>query len=202
MQQQSSSQVGQAGRAVQGTLLLIGTGALVDSLARALGSQGLVPERAASEKAAATARAVAPDLILIAGDSARDRGAIVLAKLTAGSSGAPLPALVICAGELGGLVPQPTQRHVGYLSPEGGVNECARRVCALVELVIEQGLSSCSLQQFADTVAPRTALQPGAAPPLPQNKNLALPPSAAVANSPATASATANDNAKISRKLS
>jgi hypothetical protein len=131
----------------------------------------VVFERAACAQAASTARALAPDLIVLAGDAAHDRGAALISKL------AQVPLLVICAPELGGLTPQTPPRHIGYLSPEGGVTECARRVRAVVGLFAEEGLATCSMQQFADTVSSRTPPTASAskAPPLP-SKAPALPP--------------------------
>ncbi|HKP60519.1 MAG TPA: hypothetical protein VJV78_27520, partial [Polyangiales bacterium] len=136
-------------------MLLIGSGVLADSLAKALAGQGVGFERAPVAQAASTARALAPDLMLLAGDAANDRGAAVLGQL------GQAPALVICAPEVAGLAPQtPTPRHVGYLPPEGGVTECARRVRALIELFSEEGLATCSMQQFADTVSSRAQASP------------------------------------------
>ena len=130
-----------------------------DSLAKVLGGQTLVVERAARAQGAATARVLAPDLIVLAGDAANDRGAAVIAQLAQNSrESTGLPVLVICAPELGGLTPQTAPpRHVGFLSPEGGMGECARRVQAVVQLFVDEGLASCSLQQLVDTVAPPVA---------------------------------------------
>ncbi|HET6332499.1 MAG TPA: hypothetical protein VFG30_04770, partial [Polyangiales bacterium] len=152
--------VGQIAGATQSTLLLIGSGALADSLAKVLGGQGVMVERAASAQGAQTAHVLAPDLIVLVGDAASDRGVAVLAQLTRVSADTLVPVLVICAPELGGVISQPPPRHVGFLSPEGGVAECARRVQAVVQLFMEEGLATCSLQELADTVAPRPKQKP------------------------------------------
>lgn len=138
-------------------MLLVGSGVLADSLAQLLATQGLTPERAKADQAEQTARVLVPDLIVLAGDVARDRGKAMLAKLTSES---PIATVVIATPELGGLTVQMMPRHVAFLGLEGGTGECARRIRSLAELFAEEGLATCSLQQLVDTVAPRT--KPGA----------------------------------------
>jgi hypothetical protein len=118
----------------------------------------LISERAACDQGAAITRVVAPDLILLAGDAAQDRGVAQLAQLAKGAPRAPV--LVICAPDHAASMPQATARHVALLTPEGGVAECARRVRAAIELFVEEGLAHCSFQQLVDTVAPSTKLAP------------------------------------------
>jgi hypothetical protein len=139
--------------AAQGPLLFIGSGVLADSLAKMLSSQGMTLLRAASDHAIASARAHSPSLVVVAGDAARDRGLSIRSRFEQENKENPLPVLVILAPELGGLALQPLPRHVGYLAPTGGVNECAKRVQALFELFMDVGLTNCSLQQLADTVS-------------------------------------------------
>jgi hypothetical protein len=152
-------------------LLLIGSGALADTLLNQLGGQDVVVEHAARGDEAASERAPAPELIVLAGDAAHDRGAAVIARLPQMKGKAPVPVLVLCAPESDGASPEPAQRHVGFLSPEGGIGECTRRVRVVIELFMEVGLGACSLQQLTDTAAPRpkpsrsaTGPSPAAAP--------------------------------------
>jgi hypothetical protein len=150
---------------------LIGSGVLADSLASQLGA--LVSERAACDQGPAIARVLAPDLIVLAGDAAQDRGATVLAQLAQGVE-PRVPVLVICAPNHAGLTSQPMARHVALLTPEGGITECARRVRAVVELFAEEGLAHCSFQQLADTVAPGVRLAPSTTATSPQTKQVSV----------------------------
>jgi len=141
-------------RAAQGTLLLIGSGVLADSLAKDLTGKGTAPQRATSARAAATAATLRPALIVLAGDAAQHRGATVLAAL-AQADNASLPVLVICAPLLDDTVSQQAPRHVGFLAPEGGMSECARRIRTILELLVEEGLVTNSLQQLTTTASAR-----------------------------------------------
>ncbi|HKP62874.1 MAG TPA: hypothetical protein VJV78_39335, partial [Polyangiales bacterium] len=134
------------------TVLLLGGGALADALQQQLGNQEVVVEHAARGQEAATARALAPDLIVLVGDAAQDRGAGVIAHLP------ECPVLVVCSAE-----PEPAPNHIGFLAADDDVSECVRRVQVVVELFMELGLGSCSLQQLTDTAAPRPKPKPAAA---------------------------------------
>src|SRR5262245_61077094 len=90
---ESSSLVVQNLGADKQTVLLIGGGALADALQKQLGNQEVAVEHAAHGQEAATARALAPDLIVIVGEAAQDRGAGVIAQLP------ECPVLVVCSAE-------------------------------------------------------------------------------------------------------
>ncbi|MEY4579012.1 MAG: hypothetical protein RL701_3715, partial [Pseudomonadota bacterium] len=72
---------GHSARATQRTLLLIGSGVMADSLAKVLGNQGFALQRAARDQGATSMRTLAPDLIMLAGDAAQNRGGPVLVQL-------------------------------------------------------------------------------------------------------------------------
>lgn len=152
---QGSSLVEPKSRVVHGTLLLIGSGVLADSLAKLLAGPSVVAERATCAQGPATTRVLLPDLIVLAGDAAQDRGKAMLAKLAGDPAGTPISTLVIAAQDLGGLTVQPAPRQIAFLGLEGGTTECARRVRLVAELYFEAGLATCSLQQLVDTVAPQ-----------------------------------------------
>lgn len=172
---QSSSVVGQTEPVVQGAVLLIGTGLLVDSLAKALITQGIEAVRASAEQAAARARVVTPDLVVVADDAVRDHGAAVLSQLQSGQGSAAVPVLLICAPRRD--AGSQAARHVGYLSPTSGVKECARRVRALTEQLVGDGLAAESFQQRVDALTVRT--QSLATPPTAANHNAAPKPAVA-----------------------
>jgi tetratricopeptide (TPR) repeat protein len=128
---------------------------LADSLAKLLAGHGVTLERTTCEKGAPTTRVLVPDLIVLAGDAAQDRGKVMLAQLASAAADATIATLVIAPPDLGGFAFQPTPSHVAFLGLEGGTSECARRILVLAELYLEEGLATCSLQQLADTVAPQ-----------------------------------------------
>jgi hypothetical protein len=165
-----------------GTLLLIGDGVFADSLAKTLAGQNVDVERAGIAAAATTADVLLPDLVLLAADAAQSRGSAVLAQLQA--AGRTTPTLVISAAEAGGLVPVQAAAHVAYITPAGGVIDCAGRVRAVLSALLEDQSAGASLQKLADKVAGRskastTGAHPRAAGPAKTSPGFPTPLSAA-----------------------
>lgn len=135
---------------------------LADSLAQNLAGPGLSLERASVNQARTASPSSPPRFIVLAGDAARDRGAAVLAqRAQAGDDSTPV--VVICAAQPGGALPRPpSARHIAYLTPEGGVKECARRLKALVDAFTSEGLATRSLEQLLSRAAEARAPDPAA----------------------------------------
>ena|GEM_PF-4254116 len=151
-----------------GTLLLIGDGVFADSLAKTLAGQTVDVERAGIATAATTADVLLPDLVVLAADAAQSRGSAVLTQLQA--AGRTTPTLVISAAEAGGLVPVQAAPYVAYITPAGGVIDCAGRVRAVLSALIDDQSAGASLQKLVEKVAGRskavvTGAQPRAAGP-------------------------------------
>jgi tetratricopeptide (TPR) repeat protein len=104
----------------------------------------------------AALQAAAPELIVLVGDAAQERGAAQLRVLSQQRGAESIPVVVICALQPGALEAQPLPYRVGILTTDCGMLECARRIRALLGHLVTEGLSG-SLQQLVDTLSPPTA---------------------------------------------
>jgi hypothetical protein len=104
----------------------------------------------------AALQAAAPELIVLVGDAAQERGAAQLRVLAQQRAAESIPVVVICALQPGALEAQPLPYRVGILTTDCGMPECARRIRVLLGHLVTEGLSG-SLQQLVDTLSPPTA---------------------------------------------
>lgn len=142
---------------------MIGGGALPESLAKHLANDGVECARAAKDKAVAVAQATTPDLVVLAGDAAHDRGTSVVTQLTKSNSfGGPI--VVVCAAQLGVMNPPIMSRQVAILVPAGGVIQTAQRVRDVFDRVLADPQAQSRLQELVDAAvaAPTPAAIGGA----------------------------------------
>src|SRR5689334_6258160 len=113
--------------------MVVGRGVLLDALARRLSSEGIELVHGARDEVAKIARVSAPDLILIGGDAASDRGGHLVEMLGANDFALGQPVVVLAGASLRALGGVALRSNVAGLVPEGGLELCARRVRRLIE---------------------------------------------------------------------
>jgi histone H1/5 len=164
---------------LDGTLLIVGQGALVDGLARQLSSEGIELVRASRDQVTELARVSAPDLILLAGESAADGGSHVLERLVTSGLAAAQPVLVIGGRAVLALEAVALRSTVAALVPEGGLELCAQRIRRLVERLAARGLEGRTLQAVVDEITRGpTAAEPQTAVTVKQPSRAAAPDAA------------------------
>lgn len=149
--------------AIDSTVLLVGSGVVADAVAQRLERDGLEVDRANCAQAAQLAQVAAPDLVILAGDAAKDGGAGVLERLVSETATAQLPVLVLCGPQVGKLSPHRMRSHVATLAPEGGIAEAVRRIRLLLERIARDELAADPLQKRVDEVVREAARELSAA---------------------------------------
>ncbi len=146
--------------AIDATVLVVGRGVLIDALARRLERSGIEVTLSASDGVEQAARVAAPDLLIVAGDSARSEAERVLSRLGRDASTAALPVLAIC-GSTSFTTPHGLRhRHAAELAPEGGVDAWVARVEKLLARLSAGGADE-PLQALVDGIASKPSPTPG-----------------------------------------
>jgi type IV secretory pathway VirJ component len=135
-----------------GTVLLIGTGTVVDDLAAELVGGELELERGPREQAVALIQLVAPDLLVLAADCATDGGLAVLGALADAGVTTDVRVLVVCESGFKASGAQSAFRHVVRLPPQGGAKSCATRIKAVLARLTQNGSQQEALQRIVDAV--------------------------------------------------
>jgi hypothetical protein len=170
-----------------GTVLLVGTGTVVDDLAAELVGAELELERTPREQAVALIQLVAPDLLVLAADCAIDGGLGVLAELAAAGVTKDIRVLVVCESGVKASSSQSTFRHVVRLPPQRAAKERAARIKAVLARLTQTGAQQEPLQRIVDSVCAAQTKQavPAAQSPSPRGAFGARPQATAAIAGPA-----------------